>query len=157
MKQLSEERTGLSVWWKEAGWRRLTRPEFWNPKVRGAECLNGQAARSILPIADLRTSMAGGPPLAFCVLCKGGDSRMRIPWIFVFFPNRSTLVSPRIRGIPAELQHRGLWLPSASKSQPCKVRKDGPPAQEIMPATTATVAAGCTGDQNRSAHVRSPM
>ena len=25
MKQLPEERTGLSVWWKEAGWRRLTR------------------------------------------------------------------------------------------------------------------------------------
>src|SRR5712692_6056769 len=25
MKQLSEERTGLSVWWKEAGWPRLTR------------------------------------------------------------------------------------------------------------------------------------
>jgi hypothetical protein len=25
MKPLSEERTGLSVWWKEAGWRRLTR------------------------------------------------------------------------------------------------------------------------------------
>src|SRR5260370_14084244 len=24
MKQQSEERTGLSVWWKEAGWRRLT-------------------------------------------------------------------------------------------------------------------------------------
>jgi hypothetical protein len=36
-------------------------PEFWNPKVRGAECLNRQAARSILPIADLRTRtvMAG--------------------------------------------------------------------------------------------------
>jgi hypothetical protein len=32
-------------------------PEFWNPKVRGAECLNRQAARSILPIADLRTKM----------------------------------------------------------------------------------------------------
>ena len=31
--------------------------EFWNPKVRGAECLNRQAARSILPIADLRTRM----------------------------------------------------------------------------------------------------
>jgi hypothetical protein len=25
IKQLSEERMGLSVWWKEAGWRRLTR------------------------------------------------------------------------------------------------------------------------------------
>jgi hypothetical protein len=31
--------------------------EFWNPKVRGAECLNRQAARSILPIAELRTRM----------------------------------------------------------------------------------------------------
>ena len=32
-------------------------PEFWNPKVRGAECLNAPAARSILLIADLRTRM----------------------------------------------------------------------------------------------------
>jgi hypothetical protein len=32
-------------------------PEFWNPKVRGAECLNRQAARSILPIVELRTRM----------------------------------------------------------------------------------------------------
>jgi hypothetical protein len=32
-------------------------PEFWNPKVKGGECLNRQAARSILPIADLRTRM----------------------------------------------------------------------------------------------------
>jgi hypothetical protein len=32
-------------------------PEFWNPKVRGADCLNPQAARSILPIAFLRSRM----------------------------------------------------------------------------------------------------
>jgi hypothetical protein len=32
-------------------------PEFWNPKGRGAECLNRQAARSIVPIAELRTRM----------------------------------------------------------------------------------------------------
>src|ERR1700730_12462391 len=32
-------------------------PEFWNPKIRGAECLNRQAARSIAPIANLRTTM----------------------------------------------------------------------------------------------------
>src|ERR1700681_3428896 len=32
-------------------------PEFWNPKVRGAECLNHQAARSIVPIAELRMRM----------------------------------------------------------------------------------------------------
>jgi hypothetical protein len=31
--------------------------EFWNPKVRAADCLNPQAASSILPIADLRTRM----------------------------------------------------------------------------------------------------
>jgi len=32
-------------------------PEFWNPKIRGAECLNRQAARSLLPLAELRTRM----------------------------------------------------------------------------------------------------
>src|SRR5258708_8915377 len=32
-------------------------PEFWSPKVKGAECVNRQAARSILRIADLRTRM----------------------------------------------------------------------------------------------------
>jgi hypothetical protein len=39
--------------WMEA----FDSPEFWNPKVRGAECLNRQAARSIMPIAELRTRM----------------------------------------------------------------------------------------------------
>jgi hypothetical protein len=32
-------------------------PEFWNPKVRAPNCLNPQAARSILPIAFLRSRM----------------------------------------------------------------------------------------------------
>src|SRR5215813_14107661 len=32
-------------------------PEFWNPKVRAADCLNPQAARSMLPIAYLRAKM----------------------------------------------------------------------------------------------------
>ena len=31
--------------------------EFWNPKVRAADCMNPQAARSILPIAYLRARM----------------------------------------------------------------------------------------------------
>jgi hypothetical protein len=30
-------------------------PEFGNPKVRGADCLNPPAARSILPLAEMRT------------------------------------------------------------------------------------------------------
>jgi len=33
-------------------------PEFWNPKVRAADCLNPEAARSILPIISLRTKLA---------------------------------------------------------------------------------------------------
>ncbi len=42
----------------ERGWMGMFDwPEFWNPKVRGADCLNPQAARSILPIAKLRTRM----------------------------------------------------------------------------------------------------
>src|SRR5215813_10194578 len=32
-------------------------PEFWNPKVRAADCLNPQAARSILPSVYLRARM----------------------------------------------------------------------------------------------------
>lgn len=32
-------------------------PEYWNPRVRAAECLNPHAARSIVPIALLRTRM----------------------------------------------------------------------------------------------------
>ena len=32
-------------------------PEFWNPKVRAADCLNRQAARSILPVISLRARM----------------------------------------------------------------------------------------------------
>jgi hypothetical protein len=32
-------------------------PEFWNPKVKAADCLNPQAARSILPIFYLRARM----------------------------------------------------------------------------------------------------
>ena len=32
-------------------------PEFWNPRIRAAECMNPQAARSIVPIVHLRSRM----------------------------------------------------------------------------------------------------
>jgi hypothetical protein len=32
-------------------------PERWNPRIRAAECLNPQAARSVLPFAKLHTAM----------------------------------------------------------------------------------------------------
>jgi hypothetical protein len=33
-------------------------PEFWSTKIRAADCLNPQAARSIVPILELRAKMA---------------------------------------------------------------------------------------------------
>jgi hypothetical protein len=46
------------VCWVARGWVGMFDwPELWNPKVRGADCMNPQAARSILPIVSLRTRM----------------------------------------------------------------------------------------------------
>jgi hypothetical protein len=42
----------------ERGWvGALDAPEIWNPKIRGADCLNPPAARSVLPLAELRTEL----------------------------------------------------------------------------------------------------
>ena len=42
----------------ERGWMAsFDNPEFWNPKIRGANCLNPAAARSILPYAYKRTEL----------------------------------------------------------------------------------------------------
>jgi hypothetical protein len=56
-------------------------PEFWNPKVRGAECLNRQAARSILPIADLRTTMvmAGHSKAEILSALKAAFEKKQLP------------------------------------------------------------------------------
>lgn len=32
-------------------------PDMWNPRIRGAQCLNPQAARSMLPLVEKRTAM----------------------------------------------------------------------------------------------------
>jgi hypothetical protein len=42
----------------ERSWMNLfDAPEFWNPKVRGPVCYNPPAARSVLPITQMRTQM----------------------------------------------------------------------------------------------------
>lgn len=47
------------VCWVGRGWTGMFDwPEFWSPRVRAADCLNPQAARSILPIIYLRARMA---------------------------------------------------------------------------------------------------
>jgi hypothetical protein len=46
------------VCWVGRGWMAMfDHPEFWNPKVRAADCLNPPAARSVLPYACKRTEL----------------------------------------------------------------------------------------------------
>jgi hypothetical protein len=56
-------------------------PEFWNPKVRAADCLNPQGARSILPIAFLRGRMvmAGRPKAEILSAIKAAFENRQLP------------------------------------------------------------------------------
>jgi hypothetical protein len=46
------------VCWVGRGWIGIfDHPEFWNPKVRAAECINPPAVRSVLPYAYKRTEL----------------------------------------------------------------------------------------------------
>ena len=42
----------------ERGWGMFDWPEFWNPKIRAANCVNPQAARSMLPLVYKRAELA---------------------------------------------------------------------------------------------------
>jgi hypothetical protein len=56
MKPRSKAKPAVS-----AGWTRVDGhvdlPEFWNPKVRAAECINPPAARSVPPYACKRSEL----------------------------------------------------------------------------------------------------
>ncbi len=71
-------------------------PEFWNPKVRGAECLNRQAARSIVPIAELRTRvvMAGHSKAEIVAAVKAAFANKQLPAVengnMVFMMSKSS-------------------------------------------------------------------
>jgi hypothetical protein len=56
-------------------------PEFWNPKIRAADCMNPQAARSILPIAELRAKMvmAGHPKAEIVSAVKAAFENQQLP------------------------------------------------------------------------------
>ena len=66
----------------ERGWvGALDWSEMWNPKIRGADCLNPPAARSILPLAMLRTRMllAGDTSTEVIERMREGFSRAELP------------------------------------------------------------------------------
>lgn len=66
----------------ERGWMAaFDWPEFCNPKVRAADCLNPQAARSILPIAFLRSRMvmAGRSKAEILLAIKAAFENRQLP------------------------------------------------------------------------------
>lgn len=50
-------KNGWVCWVGRAWMAMFDHPEFWNPKVRAAECINPPAARSVLPYAYKRTEL----------------------------------------------------------------------------------------------------
>lgn len=56
-------------------------PEFYNPKVRAADCMNRQAARTILPIVLLRSrlAMAGRPKAEILAAIKAAVTNGEVP------------------------------------------------------------------------------
>ena len=56
-------------------------PEFWNPKVRAADCLNPQAARSLVPSMQLRAKlvMAGHSKAEMVSALKAAYAHRQLP------------------------------------------------------------------------------
>jgi hypothetical protein len=52
-----EGKNGFVCWVGRSWMGMFDWPEYWNPKVRAADCMNPQAARSIVPIIFLRSKM----------------------------------------------------------------------------------------------------
>jgi hypothetical protein len=52
-----EGKNGFVCWVGRSWMGAFDWPEFWNPKVRAADCMNRQAASAIVPIALLRSRM----------------------------------------------------------------------------------------------------
>ncbi len=70
------------VCWVGRGWMAMfDHPEFWNPKVRAADCLNPPAARSVLPYAYKRTSLllAGHSKLKVIAAIKAEIDKKELP------------------------------------------------------------------------------
>jgi hypothetical protein len=84
-------------------------PEFWNPKVRGAGCYNPQAARSVLPIAYLRTklALAGLSPAEIAEGIKAAYAKKELPPVepgaMSFMMSKQTYLTDR--GITSDGAH----------------------------------------------------
>jgi len=70
------------VCWVGRGWMAMfDHPEFWNPRIRAADCLNPPAARSVLPYAYKRTELllAGHSKLEVIAVIKSAIDKKELP------------------------------------------------------------------------------
>jgi len=75
---------GKNGWicWGGRGWMAMfDHPEFWNPKIRAADCLNPPAARSVLPYAYKRTELllAGHSKLEVIAAIEAAIDKKELP------------------------------------------------------------------------------
>ena len=76
-----EGKNGFVCWVARSWMAAFDWSEFWNPKVRAAECLNPQAARSMVPIVLLRGRMvmAGHTQAEILSALKAAFEARRLP------------------------------------------------------------------------------
>jgi hypothetical protein len=75
---------GANGWacWVGRGWGGMfDHPEFWNPKIRAAECINAPAVRSVLPYAFKRTELllAGHSKAEVIAAMKAAIDKKELP------------------------------------------------------------------------------
>ena len=76
-----EGKNGWVCWVGRSWMAMFDHPEFWNPKVRAADCLNPPAARSLLPYAYKRTELllAGHSKEAVITAIKSAIDKKELP------------------------------------------------------------------------------
>lgn len=74
-------KNGWVCWVGRAWMAMFDHPEFWNPKVRAADCLNPPAARSVLPYACKRTELllAGHSKAEVIAAIKAAIDKKELP------------------------------------------------------------------------------
>ena len=76
-----EGKNGFVCWVGRSWMGAFDWPEFWNPKVRAADCMNRQAASAIVPIALLRSRMvmAGRSKAEMVSALKAAYEKKQLP------------------------------------------------------------------------------
>ncbi len=80
-KTAIEGKNGWVCWVGRSWMAMFDHPEFWNPKIRAADCLNPPAARSILPYAYKRTDLllAGHSKEEVIAAIKAAIDKRKLP------------------------------------------------------------------------------